>query len=97
MEIPEEFQPRHGCAIYMRKDTAKQPVLLSKEDFNKNLEEKNFRDGPYRDPFGTGHGEPYYPWTQAYGTLKDGIPVYCELQKDNNNEAKSFLEKLAQE
>ena len=68
--------PRHQCLSYFF-NQQKEGILLSKEEFDSNLD--NFIDGPHRDSFGTGYGEPYYPWTQAFGILKDGKAVFCEL------------------
>jgi hypothetical protein len=70
-------KPRHNCWHYVLEHGGS-GVCLSKEDFNA-LCDDGFADGPFKETFGSGHGEPYNPWRQAYGTLKDGRVVYCEL------------------
>ncbi len=58
------------------------------------LGEKQFVDGPYRDNFGSGHGEPYNPDRQAFGKLKDGRVVYCELSKAMQEKVSHHLEAI---
>ena len=60
-------------------DHGGKPSLLSKADFDAQLEAGQFAVGPYRETFGDGYGEPYNPHRQAFGKLNDGRVVYCEL------------------
>lgn len=70
--------PRHRCAEYVYTNGGK-AVELTKAEFHALYNAKGFADGPYRDTFGDGCREPYNPWRQAFGKLKDGRIVYCEL------------------
>ena len=69
-------KPRHQCLSYFLEKNIS-ANLISKKVFDENI--GNFVDGPYKDSFGTDYGEPYYPWVQAFGVLKDGTGVFCEL------------------
>ena len=60
----------HGCKSDL--------VQLTKDSFDKLLDDDLFSSPPLVDGFGDGHGEPYRPYRQAYGELKDGRFVYCE-------------------
>jgi len=74
-------EPRHSCYEYFIRKGCKNPVLLKRAEFDQ-LVDDGFVDGPFRDTFGDGYGEPYNPHRQAFGMLKDGRGVYCELNKD---------------
>jgi len=74
-------KPRNTCFLYFIEKNIKKPILLTKEEFDNYFYDSCFSDGPHRESFGTGYGEPYNPWTQAFGILKDGRGVFCELYK----------------
>lgn len=73
--IDDAYKPRISAKHYGATE------CLTKAEFDE-LVDSGFRDGPFRESFGDGDGEPYYPWRQAFGTLKDGRKVFCELHKD---------------
>jgi hypothetical protein len=74
-------EPRNQCKRFMadRKATG---VPLPKAEFDALARSRSFAVGPYRDSFGDGPGEPYQPDRQAFGELKDGRCVYCELTEE---------------
>ena len=71
-------EPRHACKKYMEANGIK-PKLLKKKQFDKLARKKQFKSGPMVDTFGDAYGEPYNPYRQAFGILKDGKGVFCEL------------------
>ncbi len=87
-EIPE-LKPRNQCEDYMISKGLKLKIvaLLRKQEFDEYAKAGKFSDGPHRDSFGDGHGEPYNPYRQAFGQLKTGVQsdngevrfVFCEL------------------
>lgn len=80
MDVKRE--PRGACKIYMIKSGSEtDAVLLTKAAFDKKASDGEFADGPFRDSFGDGYGEPYNPFRQAFGKLKNGMLVFCELNK----------------
>lgn len=50
-------------------------IELTREDFDALALRKLFADGPWKDTFGDGYGEPYNPNRWLFGTLKDGRRV----------------------
>jgi hypothetical protein len=86
-EIPENLMPRNDCLTYILENLEKEikPTLLTKKAFNTLCRAESFNDGPYKDTFGEGYGEPYNPWRQAFGKTKKGLLIYCELDKTNDN------------
>lgn len=72
-------EPRYSCREYFLVQRIAKPRSLSKEKFDRLIGQKQFKDGPFVEQFGKGYGEPYNPWTQVFGILKDGRGVYCEL------------------
>jgi hypothetical protein len=95
VEQVSEFMPRHQCRGYIESQSGK-TFLLTKEEFDSLFREKQFDDGPYKDNFGNGNGEPYNPNRQAFGKLKDGRIVYCELSEVIQEKVQSYLENIAQ-
>jgi len=95
MKMKENYKPKPqiSCATYMIKNNAT-PIIISKEEFDKLTKEKQFRDGPYRETFGEGYGEPYNPFKQAYGQLNNENYVFCELDKEINERTKKYLSEL---
>jgi len=73
--------PRHNCLNYCTEHGGGHGECLPKAEFDKLLDEGAFVDGPFRETFGSGHGEPYNPNRQAFGRLKDGRVVFMELNK----------------
>jgi hypothetical protein len=71
--------PRHTCREWAVQGS--EPELLTDRVFDQLVAEKGFQDGPYVETFGDGQGEPYNPDRQAWGTLKDGRRVFCELAR----------------
>lgn len=51
---------------------------IAKDDFDRLAGDEQFEVGPYIDTWGDGYGQPYYPWRQAFGKLRDGRGVYAE-------------------
>jgi len=43
--------------------------------FTAMAREERWADGPWRDSFGSGYGEPYQPNRDVWGTLADGRKV----------------------
>ena len=91
-ELPV-LEPRNKCARYMWENEVEKPILLTKEDFDAHAKAGDFEVGPHRDNFGDSYGEPYNPNRQAFGKLKDGRFVYCELSKDLKERAGEHLGK----
>ena len=94
----EELQPRNSCRNYVLSHGGR-TALIRKEDFDSHYYEKNFEDGPHREGFGDGEGEPYNPNRQAFGKLKVGtksepLVVYCELSPGNSKKADTLLDTL---
>ncbi|MCH8945363.1 MAG: hypothetical protein IIA85_00375 [Nanoarchaeota archaeon] len=85
-ENKDYLQPRNHCSGYMLENGVGEPILLTKKAFNSLAKIKNFSDGPYKDTFGDGYGEPYNSRRQAFGKTKKGLFVYCELNEDNDKE-----------
>lgn len=90
-----EIMPRHQCEYYVNTHGG-ESVLLTKSLFDDLYRKKEFKEGegPHKDSFGSGCGEPYNPDRQAFGTLKDGRVVYCELSAKKQEKVKSYLESL---
>lgn len=57
-------------------DSAPNRLLLA--EFNALCRAKAFADGPFRDGFGDGPGEPYIPRRKVWGTLGNGRMVWSE-------------------
>lgn len=72
-------KPRNNCRWYFEEKGILSPEKITKDEFDQHYDEERFSDGPYQETFGNGYGEPYNPYRQAYGKLKDGRYVYCEL------------------
>lgn len=72
-------KPRHNCHGYFVEKKITKPVQITKREFDFYVNKGQFKDGPFRETFGDGDYEPYNPYRQAFGTLKDGTGVYCEL------------------
>lgn len=81
MAEQQTIGPRYSCRVYFEDSGCKESnaTLVSKDDFNVLCDKEQFEDGPFRESFGDNYGEPYNPRRQAFGRLKDGRYVYCEL------------------
>lgn len=75
----DETKPRYSCEHYFFKRGIV-PVAVPKKEFDVLMNEPGFVDGPFVETFGDGYGEPYNPNRQAFGELKDGRGVFCELR-----------------
>jgi len=71
--------PRNQCRHYVEKHGDKKVRCIGKEEFDRHCFNNDFSNGPRKDTFGDGYGEPYNPNRQAFGTLKGGLVVFCEL------------------
>lgn len=58
---------------------------VPKKVFDEHFKNNDFIEQPATDAFGDGYGDPYNPWRQAYGTLKNGKSIYCERHSDYDN------------
>ncbi len=85
-----ELSPRNHCRDYVREKGGK-ATLIAKEEFDSHCDNREFSEGPFKDRFGDGYGEPYKPNRQAFGTLKSGIVVYCELSQAFKEKCKALL------
>ena len=47
-------------------------------EFNELAKSAQWQDGPWRDGFGDGYGEPYMPHRACWGTLVNGRRVKSE-------------------
>lgn len=86
-----ELAPRGQCRSYIINKGGK-AILLTREEFDSYYYEKEFVDGPNVDNFGDGPGEPYFPNRQAFGKLKDGRIIYCELSKVYKEKTKTLFD-----
>lgn len=60
---------------------------LTIEEFDRLTRAKQFAEGPHISTFGDGHGQPYCPDRNVWGTLKDGRRV-CSV-KPSTKESKT--------
>ncbi len=90
-ELKLELAPRNKCRFYIQ-DNGGKAQLIGKQEFDSHFHQGEFSDGPYRDNFGSGDGEPYNPNRQAFGKLKTGLVVYCELSEEYCKKAQELLE-----
>ncbi|MFP4045720.1 MAG: hypothetical protein ACLFS3_01535 [Candidatus Aenigmatarchaeota archaeon] len=88
-EHENEVEPKGACLSYIFENVfdgdleRDECYQISKEEFNTIYKNNEFRDGEvFRDDFGTGYGEPYSMNPQAFGRLKTGQLVYCDLWED---------------
>lgn len=91
-ELKLELAPRNQCRNYVQENDGI-AELIKKEEFDFHYKKKEFIDGPFRDSFGDGYGEPYNPNRQAFGKLKKGNVIYCELSEAFQEKVKRLLEK----
>ena len=84
-------KPRNQCGIYFVDRGIGNPIMVSKVEFDKHYSEDEFSDGPFGETFGDGRLEPYNPSRQAFGILKNGRGIFCELSDvvDNTDEVKA--------
>ena len=90
-----DLSPRGQCLDFMARQNA-EPILLSKAEFDGHAKQRDFEKGPFRDKFGEGYGDPYNPYIQAFGELRDGRFVYCELHPELQEEVGERLSELNQ-
>ena len=88
-----ELAPRNQCKIYVEEHGGK-ATLLERKDFDDHYKNKKFSDGPYKDGFGDGYGEPYNPNRQGFGKLKSGLVVYCETSEVFKEKTAELFKKL---
>ena len=93
IELKFSLAPRHACMYYVGGNGGK-ATLITRKEFDEHVDNDGFIDGPFRDCFGDGHGEPYNPHKQAYGVLRDKSVVYCELSEFNQKKFEEMLKKL---
>lgn len=53
--------------------TSHDPIDIEK--FDQHARNGDFAEGPWKDSFGDGYGDPYQPHRTVWGTLKDGRKV----------------------
>lgn len=75
--------PRNQCMVFFKQRKISEPLELSKEEFDRLSRDYNFAEGPFKESFGDGYGEPYNPWRQAFGITEDNRGVYCELYRES--------------
>ena len=75
------WKPRDHCFAFAVENTCGM-TAMSRHDFDKLVDGKTFADGPWVSTFGLGYGEPYRPYRQAFGKLRDGRGVFTELHRD---------------
>jgi len=90
-ELRAELSPRNQCRGYVAKNRGK-AILVTREEFDSYLGNNDFLEGPFKDSFGDGYGEPYNPDRQAFGKLKSDLVVYCELSKEYQEKYLKLLE-----
>lgn len=88
-ELKLELSPRHYCRNYVQENGGR-AELLEKEVFDSFSKRREFTDGPFKETFGDGYGEPYNPNRQAFGKLKNGNVVYCELSTSSKEKVKEL-------
>jgi len=91
-ELINELAPRNNCRNYIKENGGK-AELLEKKEFDSYYKDKSFIDGPFKEGFGDGDGEPYNPNRQAFGKLKNKKIVYCELSKGNQEKVTILLKR----
>jgi hypothetical protein len=74
------FKPRHNCKRFFIEQECK-PRCIKLTKFNDLAKKKKFTVGPYKETFGTGYGEPYYPYAQVFGMLEDK-GVFAEMHEN---------------
>jgi hypothetical protein len=89
-DLKLELSPRYQCRNYVRENNGK-ATLIKKEEFDLFYKNKEFSDGPFKESFGDGYGEPYNPDRQAFGKLKSGLVVYCELSENFKKKTDDLL------
>lgn len=90
-ELRLELAPRNQCRNYVLENGGK-AELVSKPEFDSFYKNRDFIDGPYKDNFGDSYGDPYNPNRQAFGKLKKGDIIYCELSEAFQEKTKKLLE-----
>ena len=84
------YSPRSQCLTCMVENEVCNPLLLTKKAFKNLTRKKVFEEVPFEEQFGKSTGEPYNPWRQAFGKIKKGLFVYCELQEESDKEVLFF-------
>ncbi len=75
--------PRHGALRYFNEKRIASPMYVPRAKFDEHAKLGLFSDGPFRDSFGDGYGEPYNPRRQAFGiNATGGEGLYTELSED---------------
>lgn len=89
-------KPCPEAAVFFAKNGIKVPVYMEIADFNEECEEKNFKEGPFRER--DDYGEPYqavrrrvkpvyHPNRQVFGVLKSGRGVFAWIRITKHVEA----------
>lgn len=89
-ELKLDLAPRNQCREYVLENRGT-AHLIEKREFDELVRNKQFVEGPFKDAIGDGYGDPYNPNRQAFGTLKDGRVIYCELSHANQKKVKNIL------
>jgi hypothetical protein len=87
-----ELAPRISCRSYVLGHGCK-AELIRKDEFDTHYRKKIFVDGPHKETFGDGPGEPYNPHWQAFERLKSRV-VYCELSKEYQEKTEELFKLL---
>lgn len=75
-------QPCAQAAAYFAQKGIKKIICISKVDFDWHAKQDFFADGPYRESFGDGMGDPYSPHRQAWGVnAVGGEGLFTELSE----------------
>jgi hypothetical protein len=92
-QLKIELAPRNSCRTYAAENGG-EAELVRKIEFDAYCKKKSFVDGPHRDGFGDGAGEPYNPHRQAFGKSKSGLVIYCELSEEYQEKTEELFRHL---
>jgi len=54
-------------------------------EFNDLARARKFKEGPFKDSFGDGYGEPYNPNRAVWGVLEDGTAVRSRIGRETDD------------
>ena len=77
-------KPRGDCLRWLAERKATDAACLPRRLFDTFVRSGAFSQGPLTGTFGQGYGEPCCPDRQAWGQLKDGRYVFCNLNEDRS-------------